>query len=219
MHRSLQILRRLAAEAERRADDSYRRETLMGITSDAVREVLWFVDEARFPEDFLARLRPSLDLALESTRRAAADTETRSRQASRAMSTILEEVDSYQVERGRWETAALLRAVPVLSELPEEALLTLAEGVEHWMLLEGDRMVAPGSRPKALHVIASGRVGVFSPEGILLRELGRGDCPHLLQDEPYPHLARALEDSEAISLPRAVVETLMDRYPQLQRLT
>jgi CRP-like cAMP-binding protein len=89
---------------------------------------------------------------------------------------------------------------------------------------KGDVVFSEGDAPAYLHAIASGRVKMVKrmPSGkeVILEIMGPGDplgAVVAYEDRPYPATAVALEDVEALLLPRSELFSMLEQHPSVVR--
>ena len=119
----------------------------------------------------------------------------------------------FQTELGwRREAGELIAEMPVLDELPEEALNALAGKVKLVRFAEGRTVFNEGDVADAFYIIRAGRFAVVdeSAGGIELRSLTRGESfgeIALLQGTPRTATVRATAASEAFAVDRSAFQT------------
>lgn len=119
----------------------------------------------------------------------------------------------FQTELGwRREAGELITAMPVLDELPIEAVNALAGKVRLHRFAEGRTVFHEGDQAEAFYVVRSGRFAVVdeSAGGVELRSLTRGESfgeIALLQGTPRTATVRAIESSEAFAVDRSSFQT------------
>lgn len=120
----------------------------------------------------------------------------------------------------------LIRTVELFSNLDEATLADIAATSTTHVLKRGDRLFAESDEPNELYVTVSGRIAMVnrSVDGresvVALMEAGDlfGEMP-LFDGRPRSTDARALEPSEAISIPYEPLRDLYQREPiQLWRV-
>lgn len=114
-----------------------------------------------------------------------------------------------------------LARVSYLAELSESDLRELAGAAKLLHLQKGDLLFEEGAPCSGLYVIAAGRVKVFklSPTGReqvlhVEREGALGESP-LMDANPYPASAEAMEASEILFLPRETLFAWCRREPDV----
>lgn len=120
------------------------------------------------------------------------------------------------------QTVALLRGIPLFSELDDAALARLAERCVPRTLGAGELLFRAGEPSRGLYVVRSGRVRVFrtNREGkeqvIVVEGPGRpiAELP-LLDGGPYPASAVTLEESRLVFLSRADFQYLYRSSPDV----
>lgn len=117
---------------------------------------------------------------------------------------------------------ALLRQLPIFSELDTVALQRLAERAVPRTVGAGHLLFTAGEECRGLYIIEHGRVRIFrvSPEGReqVLHVEGSGrpvaELP-LFDGGPYPASAVTIEESRLVFLPRADFEYLYRTHPDI----
>jgi CRP/FNR family transcriptional regulator len=120
------------------------------------------------------------------------------------------------------DTIALLRQLPVFSELDDTALRRLTERCVPRTVSAGHVLFTAGEECRGLYVVASGRVRIFrtSPEGkeqvLHIEGAGRpvAELP-LFDGGTYPASAMAIEETRLVFLPRADFEHLYRTHPDV----
>lgn len=120
------------------------------------------------------------------------------------------------------DTAALLRQIPVFSELGDAAVARLAERCVSRTVGPGVVLFAAGEECRGLYMVASGRVRIYriSGEGReqVLHVEGPGrpvaELP-LFDGGTYPASAVTTEESRLVFLPRAEFEALYRAHPDV----
>lgn len=117
---------------------------------------------------------------------------------------------------------ALLRTVPLFSELKEQKLRALSEAANFHRYPKNSMIVLAQEEGNTLFIISKGRVKVSiqSEDGreIVLSILGAGEFfgeMSLLDGRPRSATVVALEDTEALVLRRADFLRLIERFPQI----
>jgi CRP/FNR family transcriptional regulator len=89
---------------------------------------------------------------------------------------------------------------------------------------KGDVVFSEGDAPAYLHTIASGRVKMITqmPSGkeVILEIMGPGDplgAVVAYEDRPYPATAVALEEVQALLLPRSELFAMLEQHPSVVR--
>ena len=119
----------------------------------------------------------------------------------------------FQTELGwRREAGELIAEMPVLDELPIEAVNALAGKVRLLRFAEGRTVFHEGDQADAYYVVRNGRFAVVdeSAGGVELRSLVRGESfgeIALLQGTPRTATVRATESSEAFAVDRSSFQT------------
>jgi CRP-like cAMP-binding protein len=114
-------------------------------------------------------------------------------------------------------TAARLRRVPLLGELPTEALELLVASVEPVVVAPGDRVIVEGSEADKVYVVVHG--DLVATRGSPPRPLARlGDGAFfgemaLLDDTPRSATVTAVTDAELLALPRTVILDVCEQHP------
>ena len=118
----------------------------------------------------------------------------------------------FQTELGwRREAGALIAEMPLLDELPDEALNALAGKVKLARFAEGRTVFNEGDQADAFYVVRTGRFAVVdeSAGGVELRSLTRGESfgeIALLQGTARSATVRASEDSEVFEVDRSAFQ-------------
>ncbi len=114
--------------------------------------------------------------------------------------------------------------VPIFQVLPPEALQELTRAMHHGQFAKGETLVAHGDPVEHLVVVARGRVKLVhtSPNGReqVVRTLGPGEFwGELALFTPARQEGDlvAVEETTACLVPRAAVQSLMKRYPEVAR--
>src|SRR5262245_48879434 len=115
-------------------------------------------------------------------------------------------------------TAAVLRNVPILADLPDELLERLARQANEVRVPAGTWVMRAGESADSLFIVRGGRLDVIDegPPEMLIRVLRRGDVLGelaLLRDEPRSASVRARRDTELVELGRAEFEALIKEAP------
>jgi putative peptide zinc metalloprotease protein len=119
----------------------------------------------------------------------------------------------FQTEIGwRREAGELISEMPVLDELPIEAVNALAGKVRLMRFAEGRTVFHEGDQADAFYVVRNGRFAVVdeSAGGVELRSLTRGESfgeIALLQGTPRTATVRASDPSEAFAVDRSSFQT------------
>lgn len=120
------------------------------------------------------------------------------------------------------DTIALLRQLPIFSELDDVALGRLAERCVPRNVAAGHVLFTAGEACRGLYIVQDGRVRIFrtSPEGreqvLHIEGPGRAvaELP-LFDGGPYPASAMTMDDSRLVFLPRADFEYLYRTHPDI----
>ncbi len=120
------------------------------------------------------------------------------------------------------DTIALLRQLPIFSELDEVALGRLAERCVARTVAAGHVLFTAGEACRGLYVVERGRVRIFrtSPEGkeqvLHIESAGRAvaELP-LFDGGSYPASAMTMEETRLVFLPRADFEYLYRAHPDI----
>ena len=138
------------------------------------------------------------------------------RSLSRRLRAIWRQIRFRLETRWRVEAAGLIDALPMFSELPDEALSDLAGRVRLRSFAAGKPVVRQGERADAFYVIRRGTLQVVeeSPDGDerVLRVLGRGESfgeLGLAQAAPRGATVKALEPSEIFEIDKGTFDRLL----------
>ena len=115
-------------------------------------------------------------------------------------------------------TADFLARVPLFADVPERLRVALAERSSTVRLDAGETLFRAGQPGDAMYVVRAGRVAVVSPEGHVIREIGRGASIGelaLLTSAPRSASIRAARSSDLIRIGRADFEPLLRQAPEL----
>jgi hypothetical protein len=105
-----------------------------------------------------------------------------------------------------------LRRIPALAGLPREALLSLAQAAEDRTFKRREELYAADSDAGYAYFLRKGKVGFFQTVDGQEEEVGQAKDGELVGDEalldgrPYATTARALALTEALALPRQVMQ-------------
>ncbi|HUF78474.1 MAG TPA: Crp/Fnr family transcriptional regulator, partial [Thermoanaerobaculia bacterium] len=117
-----------------------------------------------------------------------------------------------------------LRRVPLFRRLGEEDLGRLAKVALLRSWAKGETLFDEGDPADSFLVITAGRVKVFktTPDGrqLILEIFGPEDpvgAVAVYEERPYPATGIALEEAEAIAIPRRDFFALLDTHPTLVR--
>ena len=112
-----------------------------------------------------------------------------------------------------------LQALPLLGQLPRDALDTLVRRIEYVEVAPGDRVISEGDIPDKVYIVVRG--DLVATRGTPARPLARigegsffGEMA-LLDDTPRSASVTAVTDAELLAMPRAVVLDLGARYPSV----
>lgn len=115
------------------------------------------------------------------------------------------------------QAVALLQSVPTFAGLPDEALVALAAGAQTRSLARGEALFKTGDAGDSGFVLVTGRIELICEQprkrlatvlpGALVGELA------LLVDSPRATTARALDPTELLVLPRALVHDVLTAIP------
>ncbi len=115
--------------------------------------------------------------------------------------------------------AERLHSIPLLGELPHDALDTLVRRVEFVEFAPGDRVISEGDIPDKVYIVVRG--DLVATRGTPPRPLARigegsffGEMA-LLDDTPRSATVTAVTDAELLALPRALVLDLGARHPSV----
>ena len=120
------------------------------------------------------------------------------------------------------ELAALART-PVFESLPFEGLSGLAKEGRKRLFVAGSQIVRQGDPSDCMHIIVRGLVRVerSHPEitdPIVLAELGAGETVAemgVIDDEVRSATVTAIEDTETLEIPAAVLSRVLLQYPEV----
>jgi CRP/FNR family transcriptional regulator, cyclic AMP receptor protein len=120
------------------------------------------------------------------------------------------------------DTTALLRQLPIFSELGDEALVRLSERCVARTFAPGHLLFTAGEACRGLYIVEWGRVRIYrtSPEGreqvLHIEGPGRtvAELP-MFDGGPYPASAITIEESRLVFLPRADFEYLYRTHPDV----
>lgn len=117
-----------------------------------------------------------------------------------------------------------LRRVPLFRRLGEEDQARLAKVALLQAWKKGDALFQEGDAADRFLVVTAGRIKVFkvTPDGrqLILEIFGPGDpvgAVAVYEERSYPATAIALEDAEAVTVPRRDFFALLDAHPTLVR--
>lgn len=117
-----------------------------------------------------------------------------------------------------------LRRVPLFRRLGEDDLARLAKVAMLRAWSKGETLFEEGDPSDQFLVVTVGRIKVFkvTPDGrhLILEIFGPGDpvgAVAVYEERPYPATAIAIEDSEAVTIPRRDFFRLLDTQPTLVR--
>lgn len=117
-----------------------------------------------------------------------------------------------------------VRRVPLFRRLGDEDLARLAKVALLRVWRKGETLFEEGDPSDLFLVVTAGRIKVFkvTPDGrhLILEIFGPGDpvgAVAVYEERPYPATAIALEDAEAVAIPRREFFALLDAHPTLVR--
>jgi CRP/FNR family transcriptional regulator, cyclic AMP receptor protein len=120
------------------------------------------------------------------------------------------------------DTIALLRAVPVFSELGEDELARVAEVAVPRQFVAGEVVFREGDESSTCYVVRNGRARAVRehPDGrsITLANFGPGDIfgeLAMLDGEVRSASVEALTDGELLALPAGAVRALLAKHPDI----
>jgi CRP/FNR family transcriptional regulator, transcriptional activator FtrB len=102
---------------------------------------------------------------------------------------------------------ARIRRSKLLAEVPARELIAMLAGCFVQALPEGTVLCRPGEKARFVHVVVSGRVGLFgkaADKEALIEIFGRGDAfivPAVLLDAPYLVTVRLLDEGRILMWP------------------
>ena len=114
-----------------------------------------------------------------------------------------------------------LQVVPAFATLDEHTLVHIVGASENLFWSAGSSIFEKESPGEALYVILSGKIGIFDivdGEEVEIATIGAGDFfgeISLLLQTTHTKLARAIEDSELMVLPKESLQELLDANPAL----
>ena len=115
-----------------------------------------------------------------------------------------------------------LEASRLFGDLPAAVLDTIAAQSHRRHALPGEMVFCQGDTAHSLCIVMAGRMRLVQHtqdgKDVTMATFGAGDVVGLmvaLDESPYPGSAEALESSDLLVLPAALMETLMSQYPLL----
>jgi len=114
-----------------------------------------------------------------------------------------------------------LQVVPAFATLDEHTLVHIVGASENLFWSAGSSIFEKESPGEALYIILSGKIGIFDvvdDEEVEVATIGAGDFfgeISLLLQTTHTKLARAIEDSELMVLPKESLQELLDANPAL----
>jgi len=114
-----------------------------------------------------------------------------------------------------------LPSTPLFASLDEESLRHLIERVQMVQAPAGFPVTTGGEEAESLYVVVSGRVAIRHEGRDSEEHLGEGDFfgeVGMLEGVPRPAMAVAVEDSDVLEIPRAVLGEIIDRQPDFLRV-
>jgi CRP-like cAMP-binding protein len=124
------------------------------------------------------------------------------------------------VEEGR-AAMQMLPSTPLFSSLDEQSLRKLIQSVQMVQAPAGFPVTTGGEEADSLYVIVTGVVAIRHEGREGEEMLGEGDFfgeVGLLEGVPRPAMAVAVEDSDVLEIPRAVIGEIIDRQPDFLRV-
>jgi CRP/FNR family transcriptional regulator, cyclic AMP receptor protein len=116
----------------------------------------------------------------------------------------------------------LLAHIPIFGDVPRNRLRAIAYVARRNEYLAGDTVIRMGELGSTLHVIRSGRMNVVREtedgDAIILASLGPGEFfgeLSLFDRGPRSATVIAAEDTKTLSLGRADILDIMNRYPEV----
>jgi CRP-like cAMP-binding protein len=123
-------------------------------------------------------------------------------------------------EKARAE--ALLANIPLFKDVPSHRLHAIAQLAHRNTFRAGETVITMGELGSTLHVIRSGRMNVIresaGSEPLVLASLGPGEFfgeLSLFDRGPRSATVIAAEDAETLSLGRADILDILNRYPEI----
>jgi CRP/FNR family transcriptional regulator, cyclic AMP receptor protein len=114
-----------------------------------------------------------------------------------------------------------LQVVPAFANLDEHTLVHIVGASENLFWSAGSAVFEKDSPGDALYIVLSGRIGIFDVDDgkeVQLATIGVGDFFgefSLLLHTTHTKVARALEDSELMVLPKESLQELLNANPAL----
>jgi CRP-like cAMP-binding protein len=114
-----------------------------------------------------------------------------------------------------------LQVVPAFANLDEHTLVHIVGASENLFWRAASSVFEQGSPGDALYIVLSGRIGIYEVVGgeeVEVAVIGAGDFfgeISLLLHTTHTKLARALEDSELMVLPKESLQELLAANPSL----
>jgi CRP-like cAMP-binding protein len=124
---------------------------------------------------------------------------------------------------GSLESGTELPKIPLFQAIPPEGLAELIRRVEVRVFSPGDLVCHEGEVGRELFVLLRGQVEIWRaiPERVTVQTLGQGDFfgeMSLIADEARTASAEAVTETQALVVPRNVVQEITSRYPNVLTL-
>lgn len=121
-----------------------------------------------------------------------------------------------------FERILLLKRSVVFSEVDTEDLSVVAKALVDEAYFKGERVFEKGEQGDHMYVIESGKVGISIDDNAgsqrFITVLSPGECfgeMNLLDEQERSATAHVLEDARLLSLEKAQLRGLIQRYPEL----
>lgn len=121
-----------------------------------------------------------------------------------------------------FERILLLKGAVMFSEVNTEDLAVVAQALVDEAYFKGERVFSKGEQGDHMYVIESGRIGISIDGDVntqrFITVLSAGECfgeMNLLDDQERSATAHVLEDARLLSLEKAQLRGLIQRYPDL----
>jgi len=111
---------------------------------------------------------------------------------------------------------ALIRSLPLFSEVPDDSMSRLLKGALLQQFPVGTVLLHEGDAPDFLHVLLEGLVEIFTQQGdgesgiSLLTPVSTFILAAIIADQPYLNSARTLAKSRVLLIPAKLVRELLD---------